>query len=162
MIEKPLTHQLLERGIDSPPTPRGDVQLRWPRNPNTFSSDVYPSQVPQQHWEELQEGPDLDRKRAWNSKNRSEAPEGLHHCTKCNKAYQRRQDLKRHYREKHIRQRKCPFCCTRWSRPERIRVHLVKKHESRLTNDQQREIRSLRSRDDTIHFLENCRNTTHP
>jgi DNA-directed RNA polymerase subunit RPC12/RpoP len=99
--------------------------------------------------------------RACNSDNRNEDPGGLYRCTKCNKAYQRPQDLKRHTRDKHVRQRKCPFCRTRWSRPERIRVHLVKKHEGRLTKSQQQEILSLRGRDDTIRYGENCGNATH-
>lgn len=170
-----------ERGTDSP-LPGGKVQLCFPRSANAASSDVCPSQVPQQHWEgtslilpsrhsrilhsttlELQEArQDPDTRSSWNSMNRSDASAGLHHCTHCNKAYQRPQDLKRHTRDKHFRQRKCPFCCTRWSRPERIRVHLIKKHASRLTQDQQREVRSLRGRLDTIHFLANCGNTTHP
>jgi hypothetical protein len=50
--DKQLTRcQLLGRGINSPSTPRSNVQLCWPRNPNTFSSDVYPSQVPQHNLE---------------------------------------------------------------------------------------------------------------
>ena len=80
----------------------------------------------------------------------------------CSKVYGRPQDLKRHTRDKHLRLRKCPFCCTRWSRPERIRVHLIKKHGSRLTKDQQEEVLSLRGRDVTIRFLANCENMTHP
>lgn len=40
--------QLLERGISTPSTPGGKVQLSLS---NTLSSDVHPSQVPQQNWE---------------------------------------------------------------------------------------------------------------
>lgn len=152
----------LKRGTDSPP-PGGNFQLCFPCSANTVSSDVCPSQVPQQHWEELKEArQDPNTRSAWNSKNRSKAFASLHHCTNCDKAYQRPQDLKRHTRDKHFRQRKCPFCCTGWSRPERIRFHLIQKHASLLTLDQHREIRSLRGRHDTIHFLANCGNTIHP
>jgi penicillin V acylase-like amidase (Ntn superfamily) len=41
--------QLLGRGIDYPST-LGGAQLCFPRNAETLSSDVYPSQVPEQ-WE---------------------------------------------------------------------------------------------------------------
>ncbi|KAI9444116.1 hypothetical protein H4582DRAFT_2053835 [Lactarius indigo] len=147
-------NQHLEQGIDSPSTPGGNVRLCFPHNANTFSSDVCPSQVSQQQWElegfkEARQ--DLDPGRTW--KNRSKTPRGVHRCTNCSKAYQRHQDLKRHTRDKHEWLRKCPFCCTRWSRPERIRAHLMKKHQ---------EIRLLRGRDDTIHFLKKYENTTPP
>jgi hypothetical protein len=47
------TSQLLEQGIDhgSPSTPRGNVQLCWPRTANSFSRDMRPSQIPRQQWE---------------------------------------------------------------------------------------------------------------
>ncbi|KAH9041538.1 hypothetical protein EDB83DRAFT_1629167 [Lactarius deliciosus] len=153
----------LEQGtdyIDSPSTPGSNAQLRFPRNANIFSSDVCHGQIPQQHSEGLkavQQNLDPDSTR--DSENRSKAP---HHCTNCSKAYRRHQDLKRHTRDKHEWQRECPFFHTRWSRPERIRTHLMKKHESRLNKEQRQEIRLLRGRDNTIHFLEKYRKTTPP
>ncbi|KAF8267983.1 hypothetical protein EI94DRAFT_1700588 [Lactarius quietus] len=154
--------QLPDPSVDSLSTPGGNVELGHTRNANTFPSDVCPSQVPQQHWEEHKEARKYpDTAVAFKSESRGKAPRWLHRCTKCNKAYQRRQDLKRHTRDKHIRQRKCPFCCTTWTRPERIRFHLMKNHGSRFTEDQQQEIRVLRGRNDTIHFLEKYGNTTH-
>ncbi|KAF8261686.1 hypothetical protein EI94DRAFT_1745414 [Lactarius quietus] len=155
--------QLPDQGIDSPSTPGGNVQLCHPRNAYTFPSDMSPSQVPQQHWEELQEARKYtDTAIGCDSESRGKAPRGLHRCTNCNKAYQRRQELKRHTRDKHVRHRKCPLCRTGWSRPERIRVHLLKQHGSLLTEGQQQEIRILRGRDNTIRFLEKYGNTTHP
>lgn len=163
---QPTKRQFLERGIDAPSTPGGNVRLCFPHN--VFSSDVCGSQVTRQQWEELKEtrqDPILESAGAWKSENRS-APRGVRHCTDCGKVYQRPQELKRHTRDRHEWQRKCPFCCTSWSRPERIRAHLMKKHESRLTKDQQQEIRLLRGRDDTVRFLEKYGNTssqtTHP
>ncbi|KAF8261688.1 hypothetical protein EI94DRAFT_1745424 [Lactarius quietus] len=158
--------QLTDRGIDSSLVSGSNVQLGHPRNANTFPSDVCPSQVPQQQWEELEEArkyPDMAIPCPSESKSetRRKAPRGLHRCTSssCNKAYQRRQDLKRHTIDKHIRHRKCPFCHTEWSRPERIKVHLLEQHRSLLTEDQQQEIRTLRGRDNTIRFLEKYANT---
>ncbi|KAH9035947.1 hypothetical protein EDB84DRAFT_1200641 [Lactarius hengduanensis] len=155
---QPTGRQLLEREIDAPSTPGGNVRLRFSHNAYTFSSDVCGSQVPRQQLEELKEtrqDPVLES--AWKSENRSKAPRGVRHCTDCGKVYRRPQELKRHTRDRHEWQRTCPFCCTRWSRPERIRAHLMKKHESCLTKDQQQEIRLLRGRDDTVRFLEKWR-----
>ncbi|KAH9000977.1 hypothetical protein EDB86DRAFT_487386 [Lactarius hatsudake] len=154
-----------ERGIEAQSTPGGNVRLQFPHNANTSSSDVCDSQIPQQQWEglnEIRQDPVLES--AWNSENCSKTPRGAHHCTDCGKVYRRPQELKRHNRDRHEWQRRCPFCCTRWSRPERIRAHLMKQHESRLTKDQQQEIRLLRGRDDTVRFLEKYSfpQTTHP
>ncbi|KAH8992647.1 hypothetical protein EDB92DRAFT_1856736 [Lactarius akahatsu] len=151
--------QPLEQGIDSSSNPGG---LCCPCNGNAVPSDVCPtSQVPRQQWEELQEArQDPDTGSTWNSDAHSKAPQGMYHCTDCSKVYRRPQDLKRHTRDRHEWQRKCPFCRVRWSRPERIRAHLIKKHESRLTKDQQQEVRFLRGRRDTIRILEEYGNTT--
>ncbi|KAH9059537.1 hypothetical protein EDB87DRAFT_1621480 [Lactarius vividus] len=141
--------QPLEQGIDSPSTPGGNVQLCFP--------------LPQQQSEGLKVVRQvLDPDSTRDSGNRSKAPREAHHCNNCSKVYRRHQDLKRHTRDKHECQRKCPFCHTRWSRPERIRAHLMKKHESRLTKEQQQQIHLLRGRDNTIHFLDKYRNTTPP
>ncbi|KAH8986271.1 hypothetical protein EDB83DRAFT_1170779 [Lactarius deliciosus] len=154
--------QHLEQRIDSS-TPECNIQLCFPHSTNIFFRDVCRSQVPQQQWEGLKAvRQDLDPDSTWNSENRSKAPREVHHCANCSKAYRRHQDLKRHTRDKHEWQRKCPFCRVRWSRPERIRTHLMKEHESRLTKDQQQEIRFLRGRDDTIRFLEKYGSNTEP
>ena len=59
----------------------------------------------------------------------------------------------RHIRDKHDQKRKCPFCRTRWTRPERIRTHVLKSHRSILSENEQDEIYHLRGIDDTIRFL---------
>ena len=59
----------------------------------------------------------------------------------------------RHIRDKHNQKRKCPFCRTRWTRPERIRTHVLKSHRSILSENEQDEICHLRGIDDTIRFL---------
>ncbi|KAH9059536.1 hypothetical protein EDB87DRAFT_764151 [Lactarius vividus] len=160
---QPTRRQFLERGTDGPSTPGGNVRPYFLYDANTFSGDVCVSQVPRQQWEELKEArQDPVLERAWKSESRSRAPRGVCHCTDCGKIYQRPQELKRHTRDKHELQRTCPFCCTRWSRPERIRAHLMKEHESCLTKDQQQQIRLLRGRDDTVHFLEKYGNTSFP
>ncbi|KAI9444115.1 hypothetical protein H4582DRAFT_1063603 [Lactarius indigo] len=110
--------QHLERGIDAPPTPGGNVRLRFPHNAYTSSSDVCRSQVSQQQWEELKDTrQDPIPESSWNSESRSKVPLGVRHCSDCGKVYRRPQDLKRHTRDRHEWQRKCPFCCTRWYPP---------------------------------------------
>jgi hypothetical protein len=59
----------------------------------------------------------------------------------------------RHIRDKHNQKRKCPFCRTKWTRPERIRTHVLKSHRSLLSENDQDEIYHLRGIDDTIRFL---------
>ncbi|KAH9041527.1 hypothetical protein EDB83DRAFT_1628470 [Lactarius deliciosus] len=155
-------YQPLEQGIDSSSNSGGKIQLCCPRNVYASPSDVCPtSQVLRRQWEELKEArQDPDTGSTWNSDAHRKAPRGMYHCTDCSKVYRRPQDLKRHTRDRHEWQRKCPFCRVRWSRPERIRAHLIKKHESRLTKDQQQEVRFLRGRRDTIRILEEYGNTT--
>lgn len=143
---------------------------------------MYPSQVPQQleQWEgdylmlasRLTQHPttlepkaarqDPDPGSEGDSESRSKGSRGVHRCADCSKMYRRRQDLKRHTRDKHEWKRRCPFCCVKWTRPERIRAHLMRKHKSSFTKDQQQEIRRLQGRDATIRFLEKLGNTTCP
>ena len=82
-------------------------------------------------------------------------------CCACrDKTYQRAQELKRHIRDKHQQPHKCPFCHTKWTRPEKIKTHLIAAHRDRFVEEEQREIRHLRGRKDIIRFLENCGATT--
>ncbi len=75
----------------------------------------------------------------------------------CKKTYRRSQDLRRHTRDKHQTPHKCPFCDKNWTRPEAIRGHLVTKHEDHFTEEELREVRSLRGWKDTVRFVEECR-----
>ena len=88
--------------------------------------------------------------------NRGQAPREsrLNYCTPCDKVYPRPQELKRHTRDKHEQKRKCPFCRIRWTRPARIRIHVLKSHGSYLNENEEQEILQLRGREETIRFLE--------
>jgi len=71
----------------------------------------------------------------------------------CNKKYRRLQELKRHTADKHEIPSKCPFCDYRWSRPERMRSHLINQHRHHFTEEERQEVRGLRGRRETIGFL---------
>ncbi|KAF8267990.1 hypothetical protein EI94DRAFT_1728905 [Lactarius quietus] len=77
----------------------------------------------------------------------------MHYCTVCSKGYPRPQELRRHKRDKHGQTRKCPFCCTIWTRPARIRKHVLNSHRSLLSEQEQEAIHLLRGLNDTIRFL---------
>ena len=62
----------------------------------------------------------------------------------------------RHTRDKHGHRRKCPFCRTIWTRPERIRSHVLKSHRNLLSDNEQEEIGHLRGLNNTIRFLAQC------
>ncbi|KAH9989407.1 hypothetical protein BJV74DRAFT_838449 [Russula compacta] len=85
-----------------------------------------------------------------------------HYCADCGKQYRRVQELRRHTRDKHEEQRSCPFCDYTWSRPERIRGHLITEHGDRLTEEENQEIRRLRGWKNTIHFLTRFETITPP
>jgi len=74
----------------------------------------------------------------------------------CKKTYRRSQDLRRHTRDKHQTPHKCPFCDTKWTRPEKIRGHLTTKHEDHFTEEELREVRGLRGWNDTVRFIAKC------
>lgn len=71
----------------------------------------------------------------------------------CNKKYRRLQELRRHTADKHEVPSKCLFCDYTWSRPERMRRHLIYQHRHHFTEEERQEIRGLRGRRDTIGFL---------
>ncbi|KAI0250571.1 hypothetical protein BJV78DRAFT_554760 [Lactifluus subvellereus] len=83
-------------------------------------------------------------------------------CAECGKQYRRAQELKRHKRDKHEQLRKCPFCRTEWSRPEKIRAHIITDHADHFNEKEHHEIRRLRGRTDTIHFLTECESIVSP
>jgi len=80
----------------------------------------------------------------------------------CDKQYQRKQELKRHTKDKHEDPDGCPFCCFTWTRPDRMGSHLLRLHRRHFTKEQRREIRGLRGREDMIGFLVKCRATRVP
>jgi len=70
--------------------------------------------------------------------------------------HRRSQDLRRHTRDKHQTPHKCPFCDTKWTRPEKIRGHLTTKHEDHFTEEELREVRGLRGLNDTVRYVAKC------
>jgi hypothetical protein len=80
----------------------------------------------------------------------------------CDKPYQRKQELKRHTKDKHEDPDDCPFCCFTWTRPDRMVSHLLGQHKRHFTKEERREIRGLRGRDVMIFFLAKCRTTKVP
>ena len=74
----------------------------------------------------------------------------------CDKRYQRKQELKRHTKDKHEDPENCPFCCFTWTRPDRMGSHLLCLHRCHFTEEQRQEIRGLRGREDMIGFLAKC------
>lgn len=74
----------------------------------------------------------------------------------CRRTYRRSQDLRRHTRDKHQTPYRCPFCDKKWTRPEKIRGHLITEHEDHFTEEKLREVRSLRGLNDTVRFVARC------
>ena len=85
-----------------------------------------------------------------------------HRCENCGRQYRRAQELRRHTRDKHEQQPHCPFCYSTWSRPEKIRAHLITEHGDRFTEEQNQELHGLRGRRKTIHFIAKCATPTPP
>jgi len=77
----------------------------------------------------------------------------------CNKRYRRKQELKRHTKDKHEDPDNCPFCRFTWTRPDRMGHHILGQHRRHFTNEEHREIRGLRGREDMICFLSRYRTT---
>ncbi|KAH9179001.1 hypothetical protein EDB89DRAFT_1901074 [Lactarius sanguifluus] len=138
-----------EWGVDSW---GGNVQLCHSRVIDPFSSKMHSNQIQRQQWEApkaAHQDPELGGARI--SDNRGKAR--VYYCTSCSKVYSRLQELKRHVRDRHEERRKCPFCRTRWTRPERVRNHVLRNHGRLLSENEQREIYRLRGLDDTVYFL---------
>ncbi|KAF8485164.1 hypothetical protein DFH94DRAFT_266342 [Russula ochroleuca] len=71
----------------------------------------------------------------------------------CNKRYGRRQEAFRHMRDKHEIPHECFVCRIKWTRAEKIREHLLSRHQDHFTEEECQEIRHLRGLNDTIKFL---------
>lgn len=80
------------------------------------------------------------------------------HCGVCrDKKYGRAQDLKRHIRDKHQLPQECPLCRIKWTRPEKIKKHLITYHRGLFTEAIEGEISHLRGQKNTIRFLKRLR-----
>ena len=77
----------------------------------------------------------------------------------CNKNYGRRQELRRHVRERHGILPKCLICGIKWSRAVNIREHLIKKHRGHFTKKECQEIHDLKGLNNTIKFLKKWQST---
>jgi hypothetical protein len=64
-------------------------------------------------------------------------------CACCNKGFGRAQELERHVRDKHMPRRQCPFCDFSWTRPEKIKAHIVGYHAAKFTADLLQAIKTL-------------------
>jgi hypothetical protein len=49
-------------------------------------------------------------------------------CADCNKEFKRIQEFKRHLKDKHKPPRLCPFCRFTWTRPDKIKAHIIANH----------------------------------
>jgi hypothetical protein len=68
-------------------------------------------------------------------------------CVHCNQDFGRVQELYRHVRDKHMPRRRCPFCGFMWSRPDKIRSHLLANHAERFTAEMPEGVKALCGRD---------------
>lgn len=71
---------------------------------------------------------------------------GRLHCfyEDCEATFGRPQERKRHVIDVHTLRRQCPFCLYAWSRPDKIRAHLMKNHQDELPQEVLNEIRAKR------------------
>jgi hypothetical protein len=54
-------------------------------------------------------------------------------CTDCNRDFIRIQELKRHLKDVHEPRRQCPFCGFTWTRPDKIKGHIIASHHGKFT-----------------------------
>jgi len=54
-------------------------------------------------------------------------------CVYCNKSFGRDQELQRHMKDIHTPRRQCPFCEVTWTRPDKIKAHIVADHADKFT-----------------------------
>ncbi|KAI0255221.1 hypothetical protein BJV78DRAFT_1151658 [Lactifluus subvellereus] len=73
-------------------------------------------------------------------------------CTICEKDFGRVQELDRHTKAKHMTPSQCLFCSMKWTRPDKIRTHLMDKHRECFSTETWEKINALRARD-LVEFL---------
>ena len=123
--------------------------------PSTHPFEHYPPdrRVEAPEFVELQWIPELGI--APSSKNRKRGfKQWKCHYGGCNKSYGRRQEAIRHMRDKHEVSLKCFICGIKWTRPEKIRGHILSKHRLHFTEEERQEILRLRGLNNTIVLLE--------
>jgi len=72
-------------------------------------------------------------------------------CGPCKRSFKRNQEYKRHMRDVHtdsLRDQKpdCPFCTFKWTRPDKIKDHIITAHKECLAPDILLEIAALRGK----------------
>ncbi|KAI9446746.1 hypothetical protein H4582DRAFT_1908088 [Lactarius indigo] len=68
------------------------------------------------------------------------------HYEDCKATFGRPQEHKRHLIDVHKPRRRCPFCLYEWSRPNKLKTHLMKNHQDKIPQEVLREIRTKRGR----------------
>jgi len=56
-------------------------------------------------------------------------------CTYCGEDFGRVQELNRHVKDIHMPRRRCPFCDVTWTRPAKIKAHLIADHAEEFTEE---------------------------
>jgi hypothetical protein len=64
-------------------------------------------------------------------------------CEDCNKDFFRVQELERHLKDVHTPRRECPFCDFMWTRPDKIKPHIVAKHQDIFSPEMLANIQSM-------------------
>ena len=64
-------------------------------------------------------------------------------CIHCSKHFGRVQELQRHVKEIHMPWRRCPFCDFMWTRPGKIKAHIMAEHAERFTAEMLEGIKGL-------------------
>ena len=64
-------------------------------------------------------------------------------CEYCEEDFGRVQELKRHVKDIHMPRRRCPFCDITWSRPAKIKAHLIADHAEKFTAEVLKGIKAL-------------------
>jgi hypothetical protein len=83
-----------------------------------------------------------DRKRS-NTPRRRVRP----NCTGCNRDFVRVQEFKRHLKDVHEPRRQCPFCSYTWTRPYKIKGHVIASHHGKFTAEELIDFKALCGQD---------------
>ncbi|KAH9961035.1 hypothetical protein BC827DRAFT_1155484 [Russula dissimulans] len=70
-------------------------------------------------------------------------------CEPCSRSFKRKQEYKRHMKDVHIdndQKPQCPLCTFKWTRPDKIKTHIISAHKECLAPDILHEIDALRGR----------------
>jgi len=74
-------------------------------------------------------------------------------CDRCFKYFSTHHGLRRHVKDKHEPRRRCPFCDFTWTRPGKIKTHILTHHDNQLSGEEIIELRNLRGWHPTTRFI---------